>query len=332
MEALQETLRPILKPITANLPGPIDELAVSLLGPRCHASLVRELTITDQECLKLAVSKALGLGIVGASSIVKVPQILKLLNSKSASGVSVVSYLLETIAYVVTLAYNFRNAFPFSTYGETALIAAQNVVITALVFNYSGRAPLAAVFIAVLAAAVGTLVSDQIVDLNQLTLLQAGAGALGVASKIPQIYTIWQQGGTGQLSAFTVRPLPLFLPPRLPCRTAADTPRARSSTTSSALLPASSPPSRRSTTTSSSTASSPASPSTPSSLPRWPTTGTPPPRRSRASAPLPPPRRRPAAASRTPRPSRPRPPARRRRRRVPRPAGAARRSPSHLQA
>lgn len=204
MEALQETLRPILKPITSNLPGPLDELAVSLLGPRCHASLVRELTLTDDACLKLAVSKALGLGIVGASSIVKVPQILKLLNSKSASGVSILSYLLETAAYVVTLAYNFRNEFPFSTYGETALIAAQNVVITALVFNYSGRASLAAVFVAVLAVAASALLSEQVLDLQQLTLLQAGAGALGVASKIPQILTIWQQGSTGQLSAFTV--------------------------------------------------------------------------------------------------------------------------------
>jgi mannose-P-dolichol utilization defect protein 1 len=35
-------------------------------------------------------------------------------------------------------------------------------------------------------------------------LLQAGAGALGVASKLPQIITVWQQGGTGQLSAFAV--------------------------------------------------------------------------------------------------------------------------------
>jgi mannose-P-dolichol utilization defect protein 1 len=231
MEALQETLRPLLKPITSNLPGPLDELAVSLLGPRCHASLVRELTLTDDACLKLAVSKALGLGIVGASSIVKVPQILKLLNSKSASGVSVLSYLLETAAYVVTLAYNFRNEFPFSTYGETALIAAQNVVITTLVFNYSGRSSLAAVFVAILAAAAAALLSEQLLDLKQLTLLQAGAGALGVASKIPQILTIWQQGSTGQLSAFTVSPSPCpfaclpsltisppghQLPPRLP--------------------------------------------------------------------------------------------------------------------
>jgi mannose-P-dolichol utilization defect protein 1 len=35
-------------------------------------------------------------------------------------------------------------------------------------------------------------------------LLQAGAGVIGVASKLPQIFTIWQEGGTGQLSSFAV--------------------------------------------------------------------------------------------------------------------------------
>ncbi|KAG7130020.1 Mannose-P-dolichol utilization defect 1 protein like [Verticillium longisporum] len=40
--------------------------------------------------------------------------------------------------------------------------------------------------------------------MEQLSVLQAGAGVVGVASKIPQILAIWQEGGTGQLSAFTV--------------------------------------------------------------------------------------------------------------------------------
>ncbi|CRK20637.1 Mannose-P-dolichol utilization defect 1 protein like [Verticillium longisporum] len=204
MDALQETLRPLLQPITHNLPGPINDLALSLLGEQCHTSLVRDITLTDDVCLKLAVSKALGLAIVAAASIVKVPQILKLVSSKSPAGVSVLSYALETAAYVVSLAYNYRNGFPFSTYGETALIAAQNVVITVLVLNYAGRAPLAAIFVSALAVAFGSLFTDQFVGMEQLSVLQAGAGVVGVASKIPQILAIWQEGGTGQLSAFTV--------------------------------------------------------------------------------------------------------------------------------
>jgi hypothetical protein len=36
-----------------------------------------------------------------------------------------------------------------------------------------------------------------------MAYLQAGAGALGVASKAPQIYTIWREGGTGHIKSET---------------------------------------------------------------------------------------------------------------------------------
>lgn len=206
MESVRAALQPVLQPITHNLPPHIRDLGVSLLGEQCYSNLVLDIDVTDADCLKLAVSKALGIGIVAASSIVKVPQIINLVRSRSASGVSFLSYLLETTSYLISLAYNFRNGFPFSTYGETACILVQNVVITVLVLNYSGRAGLAAVFVAALAASSATLFMEDVLDMGMLGYLQAGAGTLGVASKLPQILAIWQEGGTGQLSAFTVSP------------------------------------------------------------------------------------------------------------------------------
>jgi mannose-P-dolichol utilization defect protein 1 len=204
MEALEQTLRSVLQPITHNLPTPITNAATQLLGDSCYRSLVHNVNISDSVCLKLAISKALGIAIIGASSIVKIPQLLKLLNSQSAEGISFLSYLLETASYLVTLVYNVRNKFPFSTYGETALIAVQNVAIAVLVLQYTGKGPAAAVFVAGLAAAGYALYNESIVDMGMLQYIQAGAGLLGVASKIPQIAANFKQGGTGQLSAFAV--------------------------------------------------------------------------------------------------------------------------------
>ncbi|CAK7216183.1 hypothetical protein SCUCBS95973_002724 [Sporothrix curviconia] len=210
-----DVVRSLIQPVTHNLPAPIRDIGVGLLGDTCYKALILDVDETNVECIKLAVSKGLGVGIVGASAVVKVPQILNLVRSRSAAGVSFLSYLLETTSYLVSLAYNVRNGFPFSTYGETAFILAQNVVITLLVLHYSGRGAVAALLAAVLAvaatalfstpgAAAGGGVGALAVSSAQLGYLQAGAGALGVASKIPQILAIWQEGGTGQLSAFTV--------------------------------------------------------------------------------------------------------------------------------
>ncbi|KAK1255090.1 hypothetical protein MKX08_009085 [Trichoderma sp. CBMAI-0020] len=199
-----DTVRSLVQPITHNLPAPIRDLGVSIVGETCYKALLLDVDVENTECVKLAVSKGLGIGIVGASAVVKVPQILKLLKSKSAEGVSFLSYLLETSAYLISLAYNVRNGFPFSTFGETAFIMGQNVVISILVLNYSGRPAMAALFVAALAIGAAALFADNVVDMQALSYLQAGAGVLGVASKVPQILAIWQEGGTGQLSAFAV--------------------------------------------------------------------------------------------------------------------------------
>ena len=199
-----DLLRSTLQPLTHNLPAPVRSAGISLLGAPCYQTLISDISLSDRACLKLAVSKGLGIGIIGASSIVKIPQILKLLQSQSAEGVSFLSYLLETASYVISLAYNARQGFPFSTYGETALIAAQNVVIAVLVLRFGGKSTAAGVFVAGLAAAGYALFDGKVVDMGLLSYLQAGAGVLGVASKVPQILAVYQQGGTGQLSAFAV--------------------------------------------------------------------------------------------------------------------------------
>lgn len=210
MDAIQKTiidpLQPLLRPVASALPEPVHDAIISLIGSSCHNSLVVDLDVSkDPACTSLAISKALGIAIVGASGIVKVPQILKLISSRSSAGVSFVSYALETASLLITLSYSVRNQFPFSTFGETALIAVQDVVVGVLVLTFAGRSAAAAAFIAVVAASVYALLFDRtLVDAQTMSMLQAGAGALGVASKAPQIYTIWREGGTGQLSAFAV--------------------------------------------------------------------------------------------------------------------------------
>ncbi|KAL1880990.1 hypothetical protein Plec18167_003530 [Paecilomyces lecythidis] len=201
-----DPLKPYLSPIATNLPEPVHNAIISLIGSPCHSALVLDLDVTkDPECASLAISKALGVGIVSASAIVKVPQILKLIQSGSSAGVSFVSYALETASLLITLSYSVRQNFPFSTFGESALIIIQDVVVGVLVLIFGGKSPAAAAFIAVVAASVYALLFDQaLVDAQTMAYLQAGAGALGVASKVPQIYTIWREGGTGQLSAFAV--------------------------------------------------------------------------------------------------------------------------------
>lgn len=186
-------------------------MGVSLLGEVCYEKLILDIDSTSSECLKLAASKGLGIGIIAASAVVKIPQILKLISSKSSDGISFLSYLLETSSYLISLAYNYRSGFSFSTYGETSFITVQNVVIAVLVLQYGGKTGAAALFVAGLAVGAASLFNENVVNSQTLSLLMTGAGALSIASKLPQIVTNYQQGSTGQLSAFAVSTRPCLL-------------------------------------------------------------------------------------------------------------------------
>lgn len=209
-----DSIRSALQPLTHSLPAPIVETGRSLLGPLCYKTLIVDIDpFASPECVKLAISKGLGIGIIAASSVVKIPQLLKILNAQSADGISFLAYLLESGSYLISLAYNVRHGFPFSTYGETALILVQNVVIAGLVLKFGGRGVgSVGAWVAGLVAVGMALAREDIVDVKMLGYLQAGAGLLSVASKLPQIWTVYQQGGTGQLSAFAVSFFSFFWP------------------------------------------------------------------------------------------------------------------------
>ncbi|KAG5637394.1 hypothetical protein H0H81_004702 [Sphagnurus paluster] len=172
----------------------------------CYTSLVENLDISDVQCIKYSLSKGLGIGIVVGGSIMKVPQVLLILNARSAYGLSLSAYILETLSYAITLTYSFRNEFPFSTYGENFFLTIQNAVITLLIMLYapgasSGKSS------KLLTGAVSMIVSAVtlfFLPTSTLTTLQLATLPLSLFSKLPQIRQNARSQSTGQLSAFAV--------------------------------------------------------------------------------------------------------------------------------
>ncbi|KAL0438858.1 UNVERIFIED_CONTAM: Mannose-P-dolichol utilization defect 1 protein2 [Sesamum latifolium] len=79
----------------------------------------------EKDCLLPLISKLLGYCIVAASTTVKLPQILKILQHRSIRGLSVLSFELEVVGYTIALAYCLHKGLPFSAYGELAFLLIQ---------------------------------------------------------------------------------------------------------------------------------------------------------------------------------------------------------------
>ncbi|WWC86686.1 uncharacterized protein L201_001563 [Kwoniella dendrophila CBS 6074] len=213
--------------ITHNIPSFLRQPAEALIGEQCYDVLVYNFDITNVECLKYALSKGLGLGIVLGGSIVKIPQILKIVGSGSARGLSLSAYILETASYAINLAYSSRNKFPFSTYGENFFLTIQNVIITLLILFFSApkgasssglggpltgkqksnsSGSLSKVITGLVITFVSGIVlwSENLCPPSMLALLQAATLPLSLISKAPQILSNHSNKSTGNLSAFAV--------------------------------------------------------------------------------------------------------------------------------
>lgn len=134
---------------------------------------------------------------------------VSVLNARSARGLSLPAYILETLSYAITLAYSFRNGFPFSTYGENFFLTIQNAVITLLIIAYaplsssSSSSKSTKIVTGILATAASSVVLYSLPQ-NTLSLLQLSTLPLSLFSKLPQIRQNSRSQSTGQLSAFAV--------------------------------------------------------------------------------------------------------------------------------
>ncbi|KAG9462579.1 hypothetical protein GDO78_013829, partial [Eleutherodactylus coqui] len=134
---------------------------------------------------------------------VKVPQIVKLVRSGTAEGLSFQSVLLELLALSGTMVYSITHGFPFSSWGEVLFLMIQTLIIGFLIQHLRGRTALGALALAVYFALIAILLSP-VIPMVVVTLLQAANVPAIIISRLLQAATNYRSGHTGQLSAVTV--------------------------------------------------------------------------------------------------------------------------------
>ncbi|KAK4263506.1 hypothetical protein QN277_028905 [Acacia crassicarpa] len=157
----------------------------------------------DKDCLLPLISKLLGYAIVAASTIVKLPQILKILNHKSVRGLSMISFELEVVGYTVALAYCLHNGLPFSAYGELLFLLIQALVLVSIIYYFSQPMGAKTWIRPLLYCAVApTILAGQINPLL-FEALYASQHAIFLFARIPQIWKNFTSKSTGELSFLT---------------------------------------------------------------------------------------------------------------------------------
>ncbi|OWK14456.1 hypothetical protein Celaphus_00000972 [Cervus elaphus hippelaphus] len=190
--------------MAAEVDGPLKRVLVPLLLPeKCYDQIFVQWDLLHVPCLKILLSKGLGLGIVAGSLLVKLPQVFKILGAKSAEGLSLQSVMLELVALTGTMVYSITNNFPFSSWGEALFLMIQTITIAFLVLHYRGQTVKGVAFLACYALVLLVLLSP-LTPQAVVTLLQASNMPSVVVGRLLQAATNYRNGHTGQLSAITV--------------------------------------------------------------------------------------------------------------------------------
>lgn len=168
----------------------------------CPKILVRDLDVFDPVCLPMAISKGLSLAIVVAAAIVKVPQIYLIVKNRSIAGVSLFAQYLELFLYSTPVAYNLANGYDFRTWGENFFLVLQVLVILTAMLAISKRYALLFLSLA-LYAGIAYPAMTGMVPINILQLLQGAAIPVQVGARFIQVYTVYTDKATGQLSVVT---------------------------------------------------------------------------------------------------------------------------------
>lgn len=193
--------------LTNNIP--LVKACNSIMPTHCCQQVLTDLLnlsfedpVTTQ-CLTTASTKLLGYFIIVASSLIKLPQLLKILSARSASGLSFSGTLLELTAITFTASYSYAKRFPFSAWGEAVFLFVETALIAFFTLWFN-RNRAGSILFLILCSATTYVLTSGLLTSQQLWYLQACNVPLAVGGKLIQATVNFNNKHTGHLSFITV--------------------------------------------------------------------------------------------------------------------------------
>jgi len=120
----------------------------------------------------------------------------------SVDGLSLTSFLSELAAYTITVAYNVRFQYAFSTWGDTLLNSIQHTAILGLIFHYNKSVNTGTKMTVIIAVAAScAFLFSGACSVSILKYLQgASVVLLALGGRLPQILLNMRRGNSGELS------------------------------------------------------------------------------------------------------------------------------------
>lgn len=132
----------------------------------------------------------------------KFPQIIKIFNAKTATGISLATVILDQTVLTLYSTYNYLKEFPISAWGDTGFLSIQTLAIAFLLLYYDVSPVKAYAYLIVYLIISGILLCG-FVSIDIIWALQGINIPLILIGRVIQVYSNYKNQSTGQLSAIT---------------------------------------------------------------------------------------------------------------------------------
>ncbi|KAK3602137.1 hypothetical protein CHS0354_036878 [Potamilus streckersoni] len=172
----------------------------SLLPTQCIDGVFLNRNTVNGPCMLAVFTKFLGYFLIVSITIGQIPQIIKILRKRSASGVSFASMLLLLEASTATVAYALLQGYPVSAWGEHLVVMHMNLILVCLLLRYSNRFLFSFGFL-LLYICFTLIVIMPLVSSNAIWYLYVSTMPAVFISRAIQIVKVYRSKDPGQLSA-----------------------------------------------------------------------------------------------------------------------------------
>ncbi|XP_061182638.1 solute carrier family 66 member 3-like [Saccostrea echinata] len=145
----------------------------------------------------------LSYSVILSSLIVKVPQIISVLNAKNTKGLSLSSVLLEEVGYSIMLTYSFAMGYPLASYFEYTVLVLQDFILIVAVLHFDGILKMKTIPVFLLYFLVYTGIAFRWFPDIILTAVISLVTPLSFTSKLAQIKLLYTSKNPGQVSLMT---------------------------------------------------------------------------------------------------------------------------------
>lgn len=148
-------------------------------------------------------SDFISLFTIGICFILKVPQILNIMNLKSAKGMSILGLSLELTSYTVMTSYNITNGYALLSYLEYPIILVQQYILIFLVLKYLDKINSMTILIAALYFITFSSLALQLLPKTFLTFFVPICTPISASSKVVQLLAILRAKNAESISVLT---------------------------------------------------------------------------------------------------------------------------------